>query len=76
MHKLRENYRRVHSSIGLYSPSWTYMGLDFSPQVAAMEGFYNPSLTCMPYGFSPDCIALHVRVPFAHNSNPLEHGFL
>ena len=45
-----EHYRGVHSSIGFYSPSWSYMGLDFSPRVAdsAMEGFYNPSLTCIP----------------------------
>ena len=50
VHKLGEHCKRVHSSIGLYSPSWTYMGLDFSPQVpdSSMEGFYNPSLTCMP----------------------------
>ena len=50
VHKLGEHCRRVHSSIGLYSLSWTYMGLDFSPQVTdyAMEGFCNPSLTCMP----------------------------
>ena len=48
VHKLRENYRWVHLSIGLYSPLWTYMGLDFSLQVAAMEGSYNPSLTCIP----------------------------
>ena len=41
--------RRVHSSIGLYSPSWIEVGLDFSPKVAdsAMEGFYSPSLTCI-----------------------------
>ena len=47
VHKLREHYRRVHSSIGLYSPSWTEMGLDFSLRVAdsAMEGSYSPSLT-------------------------------
>ena len=31
VHKLEEHCRRVHSSIGLYSPSWTYLGLDFSP---------------------------------------------
>ena len=51
VHKLGEHCRRVHSSIGLYSPSWTYMGLDFSPWVAdsAMGGFCNPSLTCMQY---------------------------
>ena len=50
VYKLGEHYRRVHSSIGLYSPSWTYMGLDFSLQVVAtaMEGSCNPSLTCMP----------------------------
>ena len=49
VHKLGEYCRRVHSSIGLYSPLWTYMGLDFSPHVvdSAMEGFCNPSLTCM-----------------------------
>ena len=49
VHKLGEHYRKVHSSIGFYSPSWTYMSLDFSPQFAdyAMEGFCNPSLTCM-----------------------------
>ena len=41
--------QEVHSfEEGFYSPSWIYMGLDFSSQVAAMEGFYNPSLTCMP----------------------------
>ena len=41
--------RRVHSSIGLYSPSWIWVGLDFSPRVAdvAMIGFYSPSLSCM-----------------------------
>ena len=50
VHKLREHYRRVHSSIGLYSPSYTYLGLDFSPMIAdfAMEGSYSPSLTIMP----------------------------
>ena len=43
VHKLGEHCRGVNSSIGFYSPSWTYMGLDFSPRVAdsAMEGFYN-----------------------------------
>ena len=48
VHKLREHYRRVHSSIGLYSPSYSYLGLDFSPWVAdlAMEGSCNPSWTC------------------------------
>ena len=46
--KLREHYRQVHSSIGLYSPSLTYLDLDFSPRVAAtgMEGSYSPSLSC------------------------------
>ena len=42
---------RPHSSMeGFYSPSLTYLGLDFSPQDVdyAMEGFCNPSLTCMP----------------------------
>ena len=45
VHKLGEHCRRVHSSIGFYSPSWTYLGSDFSPQVVAstMEGFGNPS---------------------------------
>ena len=49
VHKLGEHCREVHSSIGFYSPTWTYMGLDLSPRVtdSAMEGFYNPSLTCM-----------------------------
>ena len=41
-----------------------------------MEDFYSPSWTCMGSDFSPDCTALHVGVPFAHNSNPLGHGFL
>ena len=49
VHKLREHYRRVHSSIGLYSPSYTYLDLDFSPWVAdfAMQGSYSPSLSYM-----------------------------
>ena len=44
VYKLREHYRRVHPSIGLYSPSWTWMGLDLSPRVAdfSMEGFFSP----------------------------------
>ena len=33
VHKSGEHCRRVHSSIGLYSPSYTYLGLDFSSQV-------------------------------------------
>ena len=51
VHKLGEHCRRVHSYIGPYSPSRTYMGLDFSPRVAdsTMGGFCNPSLTCMQY---------------------------
>ena len=38
-------YHMVNSSIGLYSPSWTYIHLDSSPQVAdfAMTGSCNPS---------------------------------
>ena len=42
-------YHMVNSSIGFYSPSWTYIHLDSSPQVAnfAMQGFYSPSLSCM-----------------------------
>ena len=48
--KLREHYRQVHSSIGLYIPSVTYLDLDFSPRVAdfatGMESSYNPSLSC------------------------------
>ena len=46
--KLREHDRQVHSSIGLYIPSVTYLDLDFSLQVVAtsMEGSYSPSLSC------------------------------
>ena len=49
VHTVEEHCRRVHSSIGLYSPSYTYLGLDFSPQVVdfSMECFCNPSFTCM-----------------------------
>ena len=49
VHWLGEHCRGVHLSIGFYSPSWTYMGLDFFPRVvdSSMKGFYNPSLTCM-----------------------------
>ena len=38
-------YHMVNSSVGLYSPSWTYIHSDSSPQVAdfAMAGFCNPS---------------------------------
>ena len=50
--KLREHYRQVHSSIGLYIPSWSSVGLDFSLQVADfptdMEGSYSLSLSCKP----------------------------
>ena len=51
VHKLGEHCRRVHSSIGPYSPSWTYMGLDFSPRVAdsTMGCFWYLSLTYMQY---------------------------
>ena len=46
--KLREHDRQVHSSIGLYIPSVTYLDLDFSLQVVAtsMEGSYSLSLSC------------------------------
>ena len=42
-------YHMVNSSIGLYSPSWTYIHLGSSPQVAdfAMTGLCNPSWTYM-----------------------------
>ena len=46
-----KHYHMVNSSIGFYSPSWTYIHLDFSPWVAdlAMEGSYSegsrPGLT-------------------------------
>ena len=50
MDKLREQYRQVHSSIGLYNPSWIQVGLDFSPWVAdfatGMECSYSLSLSC------------------------------
>ena len=38
-------YHMVNSSIGFYSPSWTYIHLDSSPQVAdfANTGSCNPS---------------------------------
>ena len=38
-------YHMVNSSIGFYSPSWTYIHLDSSPQVVdfAMPCSYNPS---------------------------------
>ena len=51
VHKLGKHYRRVHPSLGFYSPSWIYMGLDLSPRVAnsAMEGSYSPSLTCIQF---------------------------
>ena len=75
VHKLGEHCRTVHSSIGLYSSSWTYLGLDFSPQVvdSAIEGFCNPSLTYMHHGFSPlstHCIAL--PLPFGQYSNSVQ----
>ena len=42
-------YHMVNSSIGFYSPSWTYIHLDSSPWVAdfAMASFCNPSWTYM-----------------------------
>ena len=49
---------RAHSTVeGFYSPSWTYMNLDFSP-------------------LDTDYAALHMGVPFDHNSSPLEHALL
>ena len=41
-------YHMVNSSIGLYIPSLTLVGLDFSLQVVAtgIEGSYSPSLSC------------------------------
>ena len=41
--------RRVHSSIGLYSPSWTYIHLGSFQQVVdlAMTGLCSPSWTYM-----------------------------
>ena len=38
-------YHMVNSTIGFYSPSWTYIHLDSSPQVVdfAMDGLCNPS---------------------------------
>ena len=44
-----KNYHMVNSSIGFYSPSWTYIHLDSSPQVAdfAMTGLCSPSSTYM-----------------------------
>ena len=85
VHKSREHYRRVYSSIGLYSPSYTYLGLDFSLMVAdfAMEGSYSPSLTFMPWGFSHNCIVLPLGVLFGLClrslqllAYPLEHALL
>ena len=42
-------YHMVNSSIGFYSPSWTYIHLDSSPRVTdfSIDGFCNPSLTYM-----------------------------
>ena len=44
-----KHYHMVNSSIGFYSPSWTYIHLGSSPQVVdfAMTGLCNPSLTCI-----------------------------
>ena len=44
-----------------------------------MEGFYSLSWTYMRLDFSPldiDYAALHLRVPFDHNSSSLEHALL
>ena len=43
-----KHYHMVNTSIGFYSPSWTYIHLDSSPRVAdfTMAGFCNPSRTC------------------------------
>ena len=40
-----KHYHMVNSSIGFYSPSWTYIHLDSSPQVAnfSMTSSCNPS---------------------------------
>ena len=44
-----KHYHMGNSSIGFHSPSWTYIHLGSSPQIAdfAMTGLCNPSLTCM-----------------------------
>ena len=44
-----KHYHKRKSSIGFHSPSWTYIHLGSSPQVAdfAMTGLCNPSLTCI-----------------------------
>ena len=44
-----KHYHMVNSSIGFYSPSWTYIHLGSSPQVAdfIMTGLCNPSSTCI-----------------------------
>ena len=44
-----KHYHMVNSSIGFYCPSWTYIHLGSSPQVAdfSMTGLCNPSLICM-----------------------------
>ena len=49
VHKLRKHYRQVHSSIGLYSPSWTYIHLGSFPQAADLDmtGLCSPSWTYM-----------------------------
>ena len=46
---------------------------------SSVEGFYSPSWIYMHLDFSPlytDYVALHVGVPFDHNSSPLEHALL
>ena len=44
-----KHYHMVNSSIGLYNPSWAYIHLGSSPQVAdfVMTGLCNPSWTYM-----------------------------
>ena len=60
-------YHMMNSPIGFYSPSWTYIYLDFSPQVAdfAIQGFYSPSLSCMLLGYP---------LPHADRTVPLPLG--
>ena len=51
VHTMEAPCKRVHSPMeDSSSPSWTYIPLDSSPQVAnfAKAGLYNPSWTCMP----------------------------
>ena len=46
---------------------------------SSVEGFYSISWTYMSLDFSPrvtDFAALHVGIPFDHNTSPLEHAIL